>query len=115
MARLLREHADATDAVGLERARKQLTVRALRALEQPSRRLEAAVQDVYTFGHPRDTREGLARLQAVTAAEVRGVFATMLANPAAVALAGSVPARARSRAAALFATGEGDEAAAVLG
>ncbi|MBK6470819.1 MAG: insulinase family protein [Betaproteobacteria bacterium] len=115
VARLLREHADATDAVGLERARKQLTVRALRALEQPSRRLEAAVQDVYTFGHPRDTHEGLARLQAVTAAEVRGVFATMLASPAAVALAGSVPARARSRAAALFATGEGDEAAAVLG
>ncbi|MDP2004385.1 MAG: pitrilysin family protein [Rubrivivax sp.] len=102
VARLLHEHAGAVDAVGFERARNQLTVRALRALEQPSRRLEAAVQDVFTYGAPRDSAAELARLQAVTAAEVQAVFARMLASPAAVAMAGTVPARARSRAAELF-------------
>ncbi|MBA4177271.1 MAG: insulinase family protein, partial [Leptothrix sp. (in: Bacteria)] len=101
--RLLLEHAEGVDAVGFERARNQLTVRALRALEQPSRRLEAAVQDVYTFGAPRDAAAALARLQAVTPAQVQAVFRQMLASPAALALAGSVPARARTRAAQLFA------------
>ena len=109
--RLLVEHAAGVDAVGFERARNQLTVRALRALEQPSRRLEAAVQDVYTFGAPRDAAVGLARLQAVTPAQVQAVFQQMLASPAAVALAGSVPARARTRAAELFAPAAVDEEA----
>ena len=102
VARLLRQQVQATDAVGLERARNQLTVRALRALEQPARRLEAAAQDLFTFGRLRDPREELARLQAVTAHELRAVFERMLASPAALALAGSVPARARERATALF-------------
>ncbi len=105
VARLLREHAEGSDAVGLERARNQLRVRALRALEQPARRLEGAAQDLFTFGRLRDTDEGLAQLQAVTAQEVRAVFKRMLASSAAVALAGSVPARARERAAVLFGGG----------
>ena len=99
---MLRQHADGTDAVGLDRARHQLEVRALRALEQPSRRLESAAQDVFTFGQVRDPRDAVARMQAVTAAQVREVFARMLASPAALALAGSVPARLRERAGALF-------------
>jgi predicted Zn-dependent peptidase len=102
VARLLQLQADAIDPVGLERARNQLTVRSLRALEQPSRRLETAAQDLYTFGHLRDARTNLARLQAVTAAEVAAVFGQLLGQPAAVALAGSVPGRARERAEALF-------------
>jgi predicted Zn-dependent peptidase len=105
VARLLHAQANAVDAVGFERARNQLTVRALRALEQPSRRLETAAQEVFTFGAPRDSAEMLARLQAVTAPQVRAAFQAMLASPAAVALAGSVPARARARAAALFSIG----------
>lgn len=105
VARLLHEQAQASDPVGLERARAQLTVRALRTLEQPARRLEAAAQEVFTFGRPRDAAQALARLQAVTAAQVRDAFAQMLASPAAVALAGTVPPRARERAAALFALG----------
>jgi predicted Zn-dependent peptidase len=108
---LLRAQAEGSDAVGLQRARNQLTVRALRALEHPSRRLEAAVQDIFTFGRLRDTQEWLQRLQAVTADQVRGVFVHMLQSPAAVALAGSVPARARERAGALFAAGAAGEEA----
>ncbi|PXW94327.1 putative Zn-dependent peptidase [Sphaerotilus hippei] len=103
VARLLRQHADEPiDPVGLERARRQLTVRALRALEQPSRRLEVAAQDLFTLGRLRDPQDGLRRLEAVTAAEVQAVFRQLLDSPAAVALAGRVPARARERAQALF-------------
>ena len=69
------------------------------------------MQDVYTFGAPRDAAAALARLQAVTAAQVQAVFRQMLASPAAVALAGSVPARARTRAAELFAAAAVDEEA----
>jgi len=102
VAQLLQQQAASTDAVGLQRARKQLAVRALRALEQPTRRLEAAAQDVFVFGHPRDTADHIEALQAVTADAVRAVFATMLASPVAMALTGSVPAAARMQAERLF-------------
>jgi predicted Zn-dependent peptidase len=103
VAQLLRRHADGPfDAVGLERARNQITVRTLRAQEQPGKQLEAAAQDLFTFGRLRDTQEWLDRLHAASAQDVRGVFARMLASPAAMALAGSVPASARERATALF-------------
>ena len=105
VARLLHQQAEGSDALGLERARNQLAVRALRGLEQPSRQLESAAQDLFTFGRLRDPHEALARLQAVRADDVRGVFARMLASPAALALAGSVPAQLRERATALFAPG----------
>lgn len=109
VSRLLDEHANGTDRVGLQRARNQLAVRALRALEQPSRRLEAVAQDLFTFGRVRDTHEWLQRLQAVGEAEVRQVFAGMRGRPAAVALAGSVPARVREKATALFTAGAAEE------
>lgn len=107
---LLRRHADGADQeVALERARRQLRVRALRGLEQPSRRLEAAAQDLFTFSRLRDTQDWLRHLDAVTPAQVRAVFEAMQeqnrARPA-LALAGSVPAKARERAAALFGLGE---------
>ena len=102
-ARLLQQHADTTDPVGLQRARNQIAVRTLRALEHPARRLEAAAQDVFTVGQLRDPRDWLARLQAVSAAEVREVFARMLASRGAVGLAGSVTARAREQAERLMA------------
>ncbi len=102
VARLLQQQAEASDVVGLQRARNQLTVRTLRAIEQPARRLESAAQDLFAFGRLRDPLDALARLQAVPAAEVTAVFSALLAGSAAVALAGSVPARARDRAAALF-------------
>ena len=102
VAVLLQRHAGKTDSVALARARKQLAVRALRTLEQPVRRLEAAVQDVYTFGRVRSTEEQLQALHDVTPAQVRRVFATIATRPAAVGLAGSVTARAREQAEALF-------------
>jgi predicted Zn-dependent peptidase len=102
VARLLRQHADTVDPVGLARARNQIRVRALRALEQPAKRLEVAAQELFTFGRVREPAEWLVRLQAVDATQVQQVFQRMLASRAAVGLAGSVPARLKERAGALF-------------
>jgi predicted Zn-dependent peptidase len=103
VAALLHQQADAgPDAVGLGRARQQLLLRTLRGLEQPSRRLEAAAQDLFTFGRLRDPAEALARLQALGPADVQAVFAQMLQRPAAVGLAGSVPTALRGRLATLW-------------
>ncbi|HLL13041.1 MAG TPA: pitrilysin family protein [Rubrivivax sp.] len=109
VARLLQQHAEACDGVGLQRAQNQIAVRALRALEQPSRRLEAAAQDLFTFGHLRDTHEWLRRVRSLSGEDVCAVFANMLASPAAVALAGSVSARARERATTLFAANRSNQ------
>jgi predicted Zn-dependent peptidase len=95
--RLLRQLADSPDSAGLERARNQISVRALRALEQPAKRMEVAAQELFTFGRVRDTGEWLARLRTVDAPEVQAVFRRMLAGRAAVGLAGSVPARLKDR------------------
>ena len=103
VAKLLQQQAERADAVALERARRQLAVRALRTLEQPTRRLESAVQDVLALGRVREHAAWLEALHEVNAAQVQGVFAAMHQRTAAVALAGSVPVRARERALALFA------------
>lgn len=100
--RLMRQHADRCDATALERARNQLTVRALRALEQPARRLETVAQEIYIDGRPRDPRDWLDRLAALEPGDVCAVFGRWLAGRPAVGLAGKVPARARERAEALL-------------
>ena len=103
VARLLQQHADARpDRVAMERARNQLALRTLRIREQPGRWLESAAQDLFTFGRLRDAQDTLQRLRAVTPAQVRETFASMLAQPAAVALAGSLSAQATARATELF-------------
>jgi len=101
--RLLRDQAAHTDPVALERARNQILVRTLRDQEHPARLLEAAAQDLFCLGRLRDPQLDAERLQAITADAVQTVFIGMLASRPAVALAGSVPARARERAAALAA------------
>ncbi len=105
VTRLLRLQAEHADPAGLQRARNQLAVRALRGLEQPARLVEAAALDTFTFGQPRPVSTYLQRLGAVTADEVREVFARMLASPAAAALTGRVPNGARDRLHALVDTG----------
>ena len=96
--------AQPVPAVQLERARRQLQLRTLRQLDHPSRRLEAAAQDIFTFGAPRDPMQSLARLDALDARAVQDVFARLLTQPAAIGLAGQVPTRLRERAATLFLT-----------
>jgi predicted Zn-dependent peptidase len=90
VGRLLLEHAEKTDDIGLERARNQIAVRMLRAQEHPSRRLEDAAQDLFVYGRVRSRDELVARIEAVTGAQVRAVFQTMLAAPVSIAVAGKV-------------------------
>jgi predicted Zn-dependent peptidase len=97
-ARLLQQQADRVDATGLARARNQITVRTLRALEHPAKRLEAAAQELFALDRLRDPQVWLTQLQAVAAQDIRGVFQRMVASRAAIGLAGSVTARARQAA-----------------
>ncbi len=95
--RLLREHAQRIDAVALQRARNQIAVRELRALESSSRRLEAGALDLFFLGRVRTRAERAAALQAVSAARLRDTFAGLLAAPASAALTGKVRAGAAQR------------------
>jgi predicted Zn-dependent peptidase len=97
VVQLLIEHAESSDAVGMERARNQIAVRSLRAQERPFRRLEDAAQDLFVHGRVRARAEQMARIEAVSAPEVRGAFERMLACRASVAVAGKVGSGASER------------------
>lgn len=96
VTRLLRAHAQAIDPLHLERARNQIAVRRLEVQERPFRRIEEAVQDVFTFGRVRSRAEMSARVDAVTPQAARQAFERMLASRASVAMAGRVPQIAQS-------------------
>ena len=101
VTRLLRQHADATDPVGLERARNQIIVRGLCAHEDPSQRLEVAALDLFAFGRVRLREELMAGIAAVSPVEVREAFARMQGAGAAVAMAGKIAKGAEERVAGL--------------
>jgi len=90
VTRLLCEHAETTDPVGLERARNQIAVRSLCAQEAPDQRLELAALELFALGRVRPSEELVAGIAAVTPSQVRGAFAQMLDAGAAVALAGNI-------------------------
>jgi predicted Zn-dependent peptidase len=87
---LLRAQAAAIDPVDLDRARNQIAVRRLHDAEKPLRRLEDAALEVFVHGRLRSPADTLARLQAVSADEVREAFAHMLAAGPSAAIVGSV-------------------------
>ena len=97
VARLLRQHAEATDRVGLERARNQAAVRCLDAWESPTERLELAALDLFALGRVRSREERLASIAAVRPAEVRAAFQQMLMAGPAVAMAGKITAGGAER------------------
>jgi len=103
VTRLLREHVEATDAVGLERARNQIAVRRLGAQEVPAQRLELAALDLFALGRVRPREELLAGVAAVTPSQVREAFAQMLNAGAAVGLAGRIARGEEDRIARLLA------------
>ena len=94
---LMRELARGVEPIHLERARNQLTVRSLRSMEQPFRRVEEACLDLLFCGRVRPRKESLARLRRVSAARVAEGFAVMLRAPVAAAVTGRLPRRARER------------------
>jgi len=91
VTRLLVDHAETIDPIGLERARNQLAVRQLRAQERPYRRLEDAAQDLFVCGRVRSTTELTQRIEGVTSEQLRDSFARMLDAGATVAMAGKIP------------------------
>ncbi len=101
--RLLAVQAKAISAVDLERARNQLAVRSLRGQEQPVRRLEEAVLDLFALGRVRSRLETLQRFEAVSAEQVRAEFARLLSIQPAVAIAGKVRKGLNERVAQLVA------------
>jgi predicted Zn-dependent peptidase len=90
--RLLLEHASSVGAVDLERARNQIAVRRLRALERPVRRVEDAALDLFVHGRLRSPEELRERVESVSADHVRTTFARMLAAAPTLALAGKLGA-----------------------
>ena len=103
MKRLLEAQAERIDAVSLERARNLIAVRRLRAWENASRRVEDAALDLLALGRVRPRSEIAARIEAVSAENVRDAFALMLAARPAVAIAGRLKKGVPERARALFA------------
>ena len=95
--RLLARHAQTVDAVDLERARHQIQVRRLRALERPSRQLEDAALDLFALGRVRGVAERAARLAAISAEEVRAAFQRMHSAGVSVSVAGQVGRGVRER------------------
>jgi predicted Zn-dependent peptidase len=94
---LMSELAKGVEPIHLERARNQLTVRALRSTEQPFRRVEEACLDLLFLGRVRARAQSLARLRRVSAARVAEGFAAMLETPVAAAVTGRLPRQARER------------------
>jgi predicted Zn-dependent peptidase len=90
VARLLVEQTRASDPVALERARNQLAVRRVQALERPARLLEEAALDLFVRGRVRSRAELAARVDAVGADDLRRAFRSMLAHVPAVAVAGRI-------------------------
>ncbi|MCI1190340.1 insulinase family protein [Calidifontimicrobium sp. SYSU G02091] len=97
VAALLRRHAERVDAIDLDRARHQLRVKRLRALEAPLQRLEEAALDLFAFGRVRELDEVLARIDAVDAAQVRATFERLLADGLSAVAVGSVGRAAGER------------------
>ena len=110
LVRLVIEQAETIAPVDLERARNQLRVRRLRGLEKPGRRLEEAALDVLVTGRLRSRADWLARIDAVSADQLRACFATMAKAGAALAITGRVARGTRERALAILA-GQGLAAA----
>jgi predicted Zn-dependent peptidase len=103
LARLIVAQAETIAPIDLQRARNQLRVRRLRGLESAGRRLEALALDALLLGRLRSHEDTLARIEAVTAAQLRKAFARMLAGGAALAITGRVPRGTADRARALLA------------
>ena len=94
---LLHRHAGHVDTVDLARARQQLRVRRLRALESPTQRLEEAALELVSLGRVREVGEQLGALDAVGAAAVRATFERLLAAGISAVAVGSVGRAAGER------------------
>ncbi len=98
LAALVRAQAEQVAPVDLERAKNQIRVRRLRGLEKTGRRLEEAALDALLLGRLRARADWLARMDAVDADALRGLFSRMATSGAALAMTGRVPRGSAERA-----------------
>ena len=91
LAGLITAQASQISPMDLERAKNQIRVRRLRGLEKTGRRLEEAALDALLLGRLRDRADWLARMDAVDADALCGVFGRMASSGVALALTGRVP------------------------
>ncbi|GMV46058.1 MAG: hypothetical protein AMXMBFR66_14560 [Pseudomonadota bacterium] len=94
---LLRRQAERVDAVDLERAQRQLAVRALRREERPLQVLEDAALDWFALARVRSRAERAEAVAAVSGEQVRSAFERMLAHEVALAVSGKVERGTRER------------------
>ena len=97
IARLLALQCRRVREVDVQRARHQLLVRRLRALERPAQRLEDAALELFALGRVRSPAEHTARIEALGAADVRRAFARMRAAGPSLAVTGHTGRGVRAR------------------
>ena len=98
VARLPWEAAHGLDESEIRRAKAQMKVSLVTALEQPGARVHQLSRQMQIYGRPLSFDEMLARVDAITVEEVRKTGAAMLRSPPAVAVIGAVgkvPGRAK--------------------
>jgi predicted Zn-dependent peptidase len=98
----LGEAAHGLDEAEIRRAKAQMKVSLVTALEQPGARVHQLSRQMQIYGRPLSFDEMLARVDAITVEEVRKTGAAMLRSPPAVAVIGAVgkvPGRAKIAAA----------------
>lgn len=101
---LLRQHAQETDLVHLERAKNQLTVSRVRSSERTYATMERAVEELFARGTATPLQETISMIEDISADEVRAVFQGMLEHPPALAITGKgATARSAKQLAATFA------------
>jgi len=103
LAGLVTAQAAEVAPIDLERAKNQIRVRRLRGLEKTGRCLEEAALDALVLGRLRQRADWLARMDAVDADALRGLFGRMAASGAALAMTGRVPRGSADRARAQLA------------
>ena len=94
----LAEAAHGLEESEIRRAKAQMKVSLVTALEQPAARVQQLSRQMQVYGRPLSFDEMLARVDAITVEEVRKTGAAMLRSPPAVAAIGAVgkvPGRAK--------------------
>ena len=86
----LAEAAERLSEDEIRRAKAQLKVSTLTALESPSARAHQLARQAFVYGGPLSLEDMLARIDAIGVADVRRVGATMLRSPPTVAAIGGV-------------------------
>ncbi len=86
----LGEAAERLEEDEIRRAKAQLKVSTLSALELPSARAQQLARQTFVYGRPLSLEDMLARIDAITVDDVRKAGAAMLASPPTVAAIGGV-------------------------